>query len=68
MFKPKTCQKCGHNDFCITETIQYNAHLDAKTKLLITDCVMMSNIDKVLCINCGTVQDKADFEMSTVKE
>jgi hypothetical protein len=68
MFKPKKCQKCGHNDFCITETVKYNAHLDAKTKRLITDCVLVSNIDKVYCLNCGQVQDRADFEISELQE
>jgi Zn ribbon nucleic-acid-binding protein len=68
MFKPKQCQNCGKNDFCITETIKYIAHLDRKSKQMVTDSVMESNIDLVFCINCGTVQEKAEFEMSTVKD
>ena len=55
----KNCLECGHNNFCITETIKYNAHIDAKTKLLFTDCMIMSNIEKVFCINRGTEQNRA---------
>ena len=69
MFKSKNCLECGHNNFCITETIKYNAHIDAKTKLLFTDCMIMSNIEKVFCINRGTEQNRAEFgEVSTLTD
>ena len=68
MFKPKKCQNCGKNELCITETIKYIAHLDAKSKQIVTGSVMESNIDRVFCINCGTVQETAVFGMSTVKD
>lgn len=68
MCKPKRCVECGQNDFCITENIKYNAHIDAKTKKIITDSVMMSEIEDVYCIRCGTVQDRADFAMSSLTD
>lgn len=68
MFKPKVCTKCGCNEFCITEIISYNAHIDAKTKKIITDSVIMSNIYDVSCSNCNEKQDRAEFELSTLTD
>lgn len=68
MLKPKQCQNCGKNEFCITETIKYIAHPDRKLKQIVTDSVMESNIDRAFCVNCGTVQDKADFATSTLTD
>ena len=68
MLKPKQCQNCGENKFCITETIKYIAHLDRKSKQIVTDSVMESNIDKAFCINCGAVQERADFATSTLTD
>lgn len=68
MLKPKSCKECGQNDFCITEHIKYNAHIDPKTKKLVTDSVMMSDIQDVYCIRCGTVQNRADFAMSSLAD
>ena len=68
LFKPKKCPNCGKNDLCITETVKYIAHIDPKTKRIITDSVMESNIDRAFCINCGTVQDRAEFETSVLTD
>lgn len=68
MFKPKSCKECGQNNFCITETIKYNAHIDAISKKIITDSVMTSDIQDVYCVKCGTVQNLADFALSSLTD
>lgn len=64
MFKPRKCPKCKRNHFCIRETIRYHGHIDAKTRRIISDSVMESTIEEVVCNHCGYAPEHAELGVS----